>query len=148
MDLSRLAKAMIVNTHSGKQFHVMYNPEELRLEQGHNVVEVGIPGLEAPPLQYVRGKARSLSMELFFDTYETGEDVRRYTDDLAAAVRSTGATQPIFYNGWSDKEESVAASSIEGCSFGWYPTGLISGGCLRANYLPAVDDYPRMRLPC
>ena len=57
----------------------MYNPEELKLEQGNNFAEVGIPGLNAPPLQYVRGKARSSPMELFFDTYETGQDVRDFT---------------------------------------------------------------------
>ena len=74
--------------------------------------------------------------------------VRQYIDDLAAAVRSTGAPQPIFYNGWADNESAVAESSIEGCTFGWYPTGLVSGGCLRGNYLSAVDDYSRMRLPC
>ena len=82
--------------------------------------------------------------------YEPGTtvaQVRQYIDDLAAAVRSTGAPQPIFYNGWADQELAVAQSSIEGCTFGWYPTGLVSGGCLRGNYLSAVDDYPRMRLP-
>jgi len=92
--------------------------------------------------------AIELINEPLYDETTSVEDVHRYIDDLAGAVRSTGATQPIFYNGWSDKEESVAASSIEGCSFGWYPTGLVSGGCLRADYLPSVDDYPRMRLPC
>ena len=35
---------------------VMYNPEELKLEQGNNFAEVGIPGLNAPPVQYVRGQ--------------------------------------------------------------------------------------------
>ena len=92
--------------------------------------------------------ALALINEPLYDETTSVEDVRRYIEDLAGAVRSTGATQPIFYNGWSGKEPSVAAASIEGCSFGWYPTGLVSGGCLRANYLPAVDDYPGMRLPC
>ena len=36
-----------------------------------------VPGLNAPPLQYVRGKSRALTMELFFDTYEAHEDVRQ-----------------------------------------------------------------------
>ena len=71
-----------------------------------------------------------------------------YINALTQAVRSTGAKQPIFYNGWAGKEEAVAESLADGCTFGWYPTGLVSGHCLRANYLPRVDDYPRMRLPC
>ena len=71
-----------------------------------------------------------------------------YINALTEAVRSTGAKQPIFYNGWIGKEEAVAKSLADGCTFGWYPTGLVAGHCLRANYLPRVDDYPRMRLPC
>jgi hypothetical protein len=92
--------------------------------------------------------AIELINEPLYEPNTTVEQVRQYIDDLAAAVRSTGAPQPIFYNGWSEKESAVAQSSIEGCTFGWYPTGLMSGGCLRGNYLSAVDDYPRMRLPC
>jgi len=76
---SELAKATILNTFTGESFRVMYNPEELKLEQGNTFAEIGIPGLGTPPVQYVRGKARTLSMELFFDTYETGEDVRART---------------------------------------------------------------------
>ncbi|GAA4842604.1 hypothetical protein GCM10025787_24900 [Saccharopolyspora rosea] len=74
-----LAKALIVNTVTGTGFPVMYNPEEFRVEQGNTFAEVGIPGLDSPPVQYVRGKARALVMDLFFDTYETGEDVRDHT---------------------------------------------------------------------
>jgi nucleoid-associated protein YgaU len=77
-----LAKATILNTFTGESFRVMYNPEELKLEQGNTFAEVGIPGMGTPPVQYVRGKARTLSMELFFDTYETGEDVRTRTSPV------------------------------------------------------------------
>ncbi|XHS77622.1 peptigoglycan-binding protein LysM [Burkholderiaceae bacterium UC74_6] len=82
MDLARLAKATITNTTTAERFQVMYNPDELRLEQGNNFAEVGIPGLNAPPLQYVRGKARTLSMDLFFDSYEADQDVRVHTGPL------------------------------------------------------------------
>ena len=82
MDLARLAKATITNTSTTERFQVMYNPDELRLEQGNNFAEVGIPGLDAPPVQYVRGKARTLSMDLFFDSYEADQDVRSHTGPL------------------------------------------------------------------
>ncbi|MCU0874499.1 MAG: cellulase family glycosylhydrolase, partial [Pirellulaceae bacterium] len=91
--------------------------------------------------------AIELINEPLYEPGTTVAQVRQYIDDLAAAVRSTGAPQPIFYNGWADMESAVGQSSIEGCTFGWYPTGLVSGGCLRGNYLSAVDDFPRMRLP-
>ena len=90
---SELAKAVIINTVTGASFPVMYNPEELQVEQGNNFAEVGIPGLNAPPLQYVRGKARVLTMELFFDTYETGQDVRDFTV-AASCSCSTSSRRP------------------------------------------------------
>src|SRR5262249_45152505 len=79
-------KAIIINTQTGERISVMYNPEEYQLDQGNNFAEVGIPGLDAPPLQYVRGRIRTLSMELFFDTYETGEDVRQYTGKIVGLL--------------------------------------------------------------
>jgi hypothetical protein len=88
-----LAKALIIDTSAGAVHQVMYNPQELRLEQGNNFAEVGIPGLNAPPLQYVRGKSRVLTMELFFDTYETHEDVRQYTAPIVRLLDRQPQTQ-------------------------------------------------------
>jgi nucleoid-associated protein YgaU len=83
---TQLAKAAILNTATGERIPVLYNPEEYRLEHGNNFAEVGIPGLAAPPLQYVRGKARTLSMELFFDSYERGGDVRALSGRVVALL--------------------------------------------------------------
>ena len=83
---NELAKAVLIDTESGAAHEVMYNPEELKLEQGNQFAEVAIPGLNASPVQYVRGKNRVLTMELFFDTYETGEDVRAYTAPIVALL--------------------------------------------------------------
>ena len=52
-----LAKATILNTVTHELITVMYNPEEYKLDQGNTFAEIGIPGLDAPPMQYVRGKA-------------------------------------------------------------------------------------------
>jgi contractile injection system tube protein len=93
VDLARLAKATITNTETTARIQVMYNPEELKLDQGNQFSEVGIPGLDAPPLQYVRGKARTLSMDLFFDTYEADEDVRVHTGPLVALLDKNPATK-------------------------------------------------------
>ncbi|HTV91906.1 MAG TPA: LysM peptidoglycan-binding domain-containing protein [Verrucomicrobiae bacterium] len=82
----QLAKAFIVNTNTGQQIPVMYNPEQYSLDQGNNFAEIGIPGLNAPPIQYVRGKGRVLNMELFFDTYELAQDVRTYSDQITSLL--------------------------------------------------------------
>lgn len=98
----RVSKATLINTHTNEHISVMYNPEELRLEQGNVVAEVGIPGRGAPPVQYVRGKGRSLNMELFFDTYEEpGQpDVRTFTSrvvHLLDPLPQTGAPPILMF---------------------------------------------------
>ena len=75
----------------------------------------------------------------------TDAQVTAYIDDLAAAVRSTGSRKPIFYNGWDGHLSAVGQSTAEGCTFGWYPSGLASGHAQRRNFLPVVADYPDMR---
>jgi len=79
----------------------------------------------------------------------TMAETLEYIEDLAKAVRETGCRKPLFYNAsqgmWDGLVESLTDSSVEGVTFGWYPTGLMAGHSLRGNYLPAVDDYPEMR---
>jgi hypothetical protein len=88
-----LAKAVIINTETRDRIEVMYNPEEYKLDQGNDFAEVGIPGLDAPPVQYVRGKARSLSMELFFDAYELKtQDVRAFTQRIVRLLDKSPRT--------------------------------------------------------
>src|ERR1700684_1388371 len=90
--MPQLAKAFIVNTTTGQQIPLMYNPEQFTLDQGNNFAEIGIPGLNAPPIQYVRGKGRTLTMELFFDSYELGVDVRQFTDGITGLLATLSAT--------------------------------------------------------
>ena len=65
----------------GDSFEVLFNPKEYRLTRSNQFAEAAVPGLSAPLLQFGRGAARTLSMQLFFDTYtyEPGTDVRDYT---------------------------------------------------------------------
>jgi len=59
---------------------VLFNPPEYALDLSNQYAEVEIPGLGSSLLQFVRGGAQTLSMDLFFDTTSTGTDVRRHTD--------------------------------------------------------------------
>jgi hypothetical protein len=62
-----------------------YNPKEYTISKAVTWEEVpGNTGSNSPPLQFKGGKPAEFStLELLFDTYETGEDVRRkYTDKL------------------------------------------------------------------
>ncbi len=79
-------KTTILNTQTGETFAVCYNPEQYQIEQGNVLAEVGVPGLPAPPLQFVRGKGRTLSMELMCDSYEQHIDVRTLTDPIVGLL--------------------------------------------------------------
>jgi nucleoid-associated protein YgaU len=58
-----------------------FNPTEYQLQKQNNFAEIAIPGLETPPIQYVRGASEKLTLELIVDTSDTLEDVRKkYVD--------------------------------------------------------------------
>ena len=65
-------------------FNVLFNPERYTLSKSVQHAEIGIPGLDSPVLQFVRGQNEKITMELFFDTTEHGlaeeaKDVREET---------------------------------------------------------------------
>lgn len=70
-----------------------------------------------------------------------------YLNRLVDAVQSTGCKKPIFYNAWSDWLDCIAKSKVDGATFSWYPSGLLSGHELTSNFLGAVSHFPSMRNP-
>lgn len=73
-------------------FVASYNPTELQFEKAINFAEITIPGLDAPLQQFVRGGAEKLSLDLFFDTTESGtglgaRSVTEQTDRVFQLVR-------------------------------------------------------------
>lgn len=68
----------------------------------------------------------------------------QYVNRMVKAIRGTGWTKPVFYNiSESPKyaDAIVKADDVQGYSFQWYPTGLVSGHTLKGNYLPHVSRY-------
>ena len=93
-----------------------------------------------------------LFVELVNEPWHHPEDLPgsvRYINALTDAVRSTGCTKPIFYNVSQDFRigEAIRQSKAQGVTFGWYPTGLNSGGELQGNYLRSTDVFPDMLRP-
>lgn len=69
--------------------------------------------------------------------------VTNYINRLAAAVKSTGFTKPLYYNISQSPyyADAVAKASVDGFSFQWYPTGLVANQEVKGNFLPNVDRY-------
>lgn len=53
-----------------------FNPTEYQLQKANNFAEIAIPGLETPPIQYIRGQSEKLTAEVLVDTSDTLQDVR------------------------------------------------------------------------
>jgi hypothetical protein len=71
----------------GKIIEILYYPSEYTMEKSNEFSEVNIPGLETPYIQYSKGKSGSISLEVFYDTYEEGKDVRKYSAKLFDLIK-------------------------------------------------------------
>ena len=81
-----LMKALIINKDAPIPIPipVQFNPPQYQLQKTNQYAEVGIPGLGSSLLQFVKGSAQTLTMELFFDTTDLGLDVRALTSLVLA----------------------------------------------------------------
>jgi hypothetical protein len=94
-----------------KAIQVIFNPTQYQVTESNQFAEVSIPGVSAPPLQFVRANARTLSMQLFFDTYDPvldnvkqGSDVRKYTKQIVELLKvdSDNHAPPICQFSWAE----------------------------------------------
>jgi hypothetical protein len=83
-------------------FQVLFNPTQYSVDKGNTIAQAAIPGLVAPILQYVHGNMRTLSMDLFFDTFEEGTDVTQNTNQIYQLLYLDPATHapPICNLSW------------------------------------------------
>ncbi len=96
----------------------MFNPEKLSVTKSNQFATVNIPGLSTPIFQFVRGNARSVSLDLFFDTYEEKIDVRIFTDRITGwDSGSMFSGIPNVLKGLMDIDSDLHAPPI--CFFVW-----------------------------
>ena len=88
---------------------VKYAPAELTLAKGAQYAEIAIPGLDLPVLQFVRGDATTMSMDLFFDSTDggTGATAQTVTEDVEkfhklVSIRSNLHYPPLVQITWGD----------------------------------------------
>ena len=66
------------SSQSSDAFKVCFNPTDYTISKKTSYAEAAVPGLDSPIIQFNRGEARILSIELLLDTYtyDDGGDVR------------------------------------------------------------------------
>lgn len=133
-----LEKAKII-PRGGAPIAVLFNPTQYSLDQGNQIAEIGIPGLGAPILQFVRGTPRTLNVELFFDTYEQQSDVREHTSKIYKLLGIQSATHvpPICTFQWGHFRFDCVVERISGR----FTLFLLDGRPARATLTVALKEY-------
>jgi Contractile injection system tube protein/LysM domain len=113
-----------------EMIELQYNPTELSWDKSAQIAEIGIPGLDAPLQQFVRGQAEKLNLELFFDTTDHGMgkgavSVTNLTDRVYQLIKIEPSRHapPICTFIWNDQ---FPGSSLEG-NAGSTASGALAG---------------------
>ena len=84
-----LKKAAIIVERGNKKterIDVLFNPDEYTIENSNEFSWDTVPGLSQPLAHFISGKVPTLTMDLFFDTYEKGADVREHTKKVVSLL--------------------------------------------------------------
>lgn len=121
--MEQLEQAMIVAMWQDSMdfISVQYNPTEFTLNKGVQLSEIPIPGLDTPLLQFVRGQCETLTVDLFFDTTESGmgtgaTSVTTKTDQIYQLLKIEPGTHapPVCAFMWNQKFPGADVSSEVG----------------------------------
>ena len=111
------AKLRIVEpTENKPDIPLHFNPSEYKVKKENTFAEVPIPGLESPPLQYVRGGARVLTMDVLVDTSDELSDVReKYVKRIEKLVAQNEKLHapPIAEFVWAEQVFRGVVQSLE-----------------------------------
>ena len=84
MSATSPAKATITRVDEpGTSIECMFNPKEYTFTKQNSWQPAKTKGTNVPPLEFTSGNPATLQLQLMFDTYDTGADVRsEYTDKI------------------------------------------------------------------
>jgi hypothetical protein len=84
MPSSKPEKAQIINLEdrTERPIECLFNPNEYTFSKQNTWNKQEIRGKNVPQLEFGGGNSMTLKMQLFFDTYTTGEDVRKTTNRI------------------------------------------------------------------
>lgn len=71
----------VIADERARRIPLRFNPTDYKLSKSNTFAEITIPGLETPPLQFVRGGSETLTVQALVDTSDTLDNVREYYVD-------------------------------------------------------------------
>ena len=96
-----------------RRIPLRFNPTDYKLSKSNTFAEITIPGLETPPIQFVRGGSETLTVQALVDTSDTLDNVRTsYVDAVRNLMRpdSREHAPPIVRFVW---DEAVFTGVLE-----------------------------------
>lgn len=99
-----------------KPIDVMFNPTDLSIERRSRFASMPVPGLQTPILQYVRGEADQLRLELFLDATKGGErTVEQALEQLRRFVTIQGDLHapPVMLLDWGHLNFTGVVTSLD-----------------------------------
>ncbi|HQZ68272.1 MAG TPA: LysM peptidoglycan-binding domain-containing protein [Planctomycetaceae bacterium] len=119
---------------------VRFNPSEYQLQKQNSYADINIPGLETPPIQFVRGDGEKLTTELLVDTSDTLEDVRKkYVNRIRGLmnIQSELHAPPIVRLVWDQQVFRGVMDSLTITYVMFRPDGVP----LRAKLAVSLKEY-------
>ena len=108
-----------------------------KLEKENDYTEVSVPGLSGQPLQFVRGRSRTVSTVLYFDGRATNTDVRQSMKQVTDLMSVDGATHapPVLSFEWAGFSfQCVLERSRAGSFRSLFPDGRPSRGRMHVRF--------------
>ncbi len=132
-------KAVIVPL-GGEPIKVLFNPTQYSLDASFSLTEKPAIGSKGAT-QFTGGAARQLSMELLFDTYEEGTDVRAHTDRIYKLVEVQPADHhpPILDFKWGGFVLRCMLERVSGRFTLFLDSGVPVRATLSVNFKEYID---------
>lgn len=119
---------------------ICFNPTEYQIQRANTFAEIAIPGLETPPIQFIRGAGEKLTTEFLVDTSDTLEDVRvRYVNKLRGLLNINAELHapPIVKFVWNTEIFRGVIESLNTSYTLFTPEGIP----LRAKLAVSLKEY-------
>ena len=120
------------------KLEAQFNPTDLSFSKTAQIAEIAIPGLDSPVLQFIRGGTETLTVELFFDTTDSGmgegtvsvtDGTDKYagTDKFYKLVKQNPDTHapPLCRFSWGENSELADLVDAEVSQAPFWFTGIV-----------------------
>lgn len=141
-------KKATITIHKGKNeakketVNVLFNPNQYTVVTSNNYKWIKVNGLSSPLHQFLNGDKRTLTMDLFFDSYAEKKDVRFYTSkitDIMQIDKDQGKPPRCTFSWWKFSFTGVIEKITQTFTM-FLPSGLPVRATLQVTFAEALSD--------